>query len=385
MKRDWNIGLIGQGFMGRAHANGWRMVEPFFSTAGRPVLKAVADPQPNVEQFAEKWGFEGWTHDWRELVERKDIDIIDIVTPTFLHKEMVLAAAANGKHILCEKPCALTSADAQEMADAAEKAGVLHYLNHNYRRVPAIAYAKRMMDEGRLGRIFHMRSAYQQDWLIDPDYPVRWQLKAETAGGGPLYDLASHAVDLCRYLLGEPEEVYASLGSFIKERPVAKAGGEVFKAGKAGPDTEYTQVTVDDAAFMVLHFAGGVLGSLDVSRYAAGHKNDNHFEICGEKGSLRFHFEAMNELQYCDFTKPETEQGFTRILVTEPDHPYTGAWWGPGHVIGYENTFVHAFADFIRALEEGVPVTPNLYDGVKIIRFLEAAKESAASGRMVEV
>ena len=321
--------------------------------------------------------------DWRKVVERKDVDIIDICTPTYLHKDIAIAAAQNGKQIFCEKPLALNYAEAKEMYEAAEKAGVLHYVNHNYRRTPAVAFARKLIDEGKIGQIYHWRGAYLQDWITDPNFPLTWHLRKETAGAGPHYDLNSHSVDLARYLVGEIAAVSAMMKRFVEKRPLPASGAGTFKSGSTAAETG--EVTVDDASFMVAEFENGALGSFEASRFANGRKNFNYFEIYGSKGSLAFDLERMNELQYLDMANPSDEQGFRTILVTNASHPYVAAWWPPGHIIGYEHEFTHAVVDFLTALEKGTPITPNFCDGMKDMQVLEAGIVSAATGRKVNV
>ncbi|MFA6480294.1 MAG: Gfo/Idh/MocA family oxidoreductase [Victivallaceae bacterium] len=379
-----NVAIIGTKFMGKAHSNAWISAPKFFSPALKPVLKVACGQDGNATgDFARNWGWEETADDWRKVVERPDIDIVDICTPTYLHKDIVIAAARNGKHIFCEKPLALNYAEAKEMCEAAEKAGVLHYLNHNYRRTPAIAFAKQLIDEGRIGRIYHWRGTYLQDWITDPNFPLTWHLQKKFAGAGPHYDLNSHSVDLARYLIGEVGSVSAILKTFIEERPLPGKGAGTFKAGSV--TAEKGKVTVDDAAFMVVEFENGALGSFDSSRFASGRKNFNTFEIYGSKGSLLFNMERMNELQYLNLADPADEQGFRTILVTNATHPYIEAWWPPGHAIGYEHEFTHAVYDFLTALEKGTPISPSLYDGMKATQVLDAAILSASSGRKVRV
>ncbi len=374
MRKKLNIGLLGQGFMGRAHSAAWIKVNKFCNTEYEPVLKVVAGIIPAVEPFSRDWGFEEFSYDWRSVVDRKDIDIIDIVTPTFNHAEMAIAACRAGKPFICEKPCATTYADAKKMADEANKEGVTHYLNHNYRRVPAVAIAKELIDEGRLGEIYHWRGSYLQDWIMDPDFPLTWHFKKDQAGGGPLFDLGSHAVDLALYLIGDIKTVTAKLKTFITERPDPEKEGKV--KGK---------VEIDDAAFMMIEFENGALGSIDTSRFASGRKNENSFEIYGSKGAITFNFERMNELNFLDLTVSKYEQGFKKILATEMIHPYAGLWWGPGHVLGYDHTFIHAFGDFLKAVAKNEKMEPNLNDGKKTIRVLEAAALSDKLDRSVDI
>jgi len=270
------------------------------------------------------------------------------------------------------------------MYRAVRASGVTHYLNHNYRRCPAIVLAKQMIDEGKLGRLFHWRGAYLQSWIIDPSFPLTWQLRKETAGAGPHADLNSHSVDLARYLVGEITSVAAMTSRFVTERPIPDEGEETaFSA--ATKATRLGQVTVEDAAFMLAEFQNGALGSFEASRFAIGRKNFNYFEIYGEKGAVTFDLERMNELRYFCSDDPSSCQGFRTILVTEPEHPYLTAWWPPGHIIGYEHEFVHAVADFLEAVAEGKEIRPNLYDGLRVMQVLDAALASAASGRRVAV
>jgi predicted dehydrogenase len=379
-----NVAIIGVGFMGKAHSNAWGQATKFFAPGIKPVLKVACDPDRNCAQgFADNWGWQECETDWRKVVERKDIDIIDIVTPTFLHKEIAIAAAQNGKHIFCEKPITLSYADAKEMYEAAEKAGIVHYLNHNYRRTPAVAFAKQLIEAGKIGQIFHWRGTYLQDWITDPNFPLTWHLQKKFAGAGPHFDLNSHSVDLARFLVGDVAAVTAMLKTFVTDRPLPGKDAGTFKAGTAAAETG--QVTVDDAAFMLAEFENGALGAFEASRFASGRKNYNYFEIYGSKGSLVFNLERMNELQYLNLADPVDEQGFRTILVTNATHPFVGAWWPPGHIIGYEHAFVHAVVDFLAAVEKGSKVTPNFYDGMKVMQILEAAIQSSATGRKVAV
>jgi len=378
-----NVAIIGTGFMGKAHSNAWTSVAKFFDAGLSPVLKVACDTRPEIDEFARRWGWENACDNWQEVVERKDVDIIDVCTPTFLHKDIVVAAAQNGKQIFCEKPIALSFAEAKEMYEAAEKAGVLHYLNHNYRRTPAIAFAKQLIEQGKIGQIFHWRGTYLQDWITDPDFPLTWHLQKKSAGAGPHFDLNSHSVDLARYLIGEVTSVSAMLKTFVTERPLPGADAGTFKSGSAAAGKG--AVTVDDAAFMLAEFANGALGSFEASRFASGRKNYNYFEIYGSKGSLIFNLERMNELEYLDLSNPADEQGFRTILVTNSTHPYVSAWWPPGHIIGYEHEFIHAVADFLTALEKGTKVEPNLRDGMMGMQVLEAGIKSAATGQKVTV
>ena len=379
-----NVAIIGTKFMGKAHSNAWTSVSKFFNVGITPVLKVACGlDEKGTSDFAQRWGWEESVGDWKKVVDRKDIDIIDVCTPTYLHKDIVVAAARHGKQIFCEKPIALNYAEAKEMYEAAEKAGVLHYLNHNYRRTPAIAFARQLIEEGKLGQIFHWRGTYLQDWITDPNFPLTWHLQSKFAGAGPHYDLNSHSVDLARYLVGEVKAVAAMMKTFITERPLPGKDAGTFKSGTGA--AEKGKVTVDDAAFMVAEFENGALGAFESSRFASGRKNFNYFEIYGSKGSLAFDLERMNELQYLSLADPVDEQGFRTILVTNATHPYVAAWWPPGHIIGYEHEFTHAVADFLTAMDKGTKITPNLLDGMKDMQVLEAAITSARTGQRVNV
>ena len=385
MKKKLNIAIIGTKFMGKAHSNGWLQAAKFFDLPYEPVLKMVcARDTVSAEEFAKNWGYCDVEGDWRKAVESKDIDVIAICTPTGLHKEIAVAAANAGKHIFCEKPCALNYSEAAEMADAAEKAGVLHYLNHNYRRVPAIAFAKKLISEGKIGDIYHWRGAYLQDWIMDPEFPLIWQLEKNSAGAGPLYDLGSHNVDLARFLVGEITAVSATLKTFVKERPLPGAGAGSFASGTSVAESK-GKVEIDDAAFMTIEFENGALGSIDTSRFAGGRKNYNYFEVYGSKGSLAFDLERLNELQVYCMDDPEEIQGFRTVPTTLGVHPYAAAWWPPAHIIGYEHTFAHAAKDFVEALNSDTKIEPNLVDGKKIMQVLEAGIISDREKRRVNV
>jgi len=379
-----NVAIIGTKFMGKAHSNAWLNSPHFFDMGIKPVMKmACGQNEAELKAFAERWGWEQTETDWRKVIENDEIDIVDISVPTYLHHEMAVAAAEAGKHIFCEKPFALTVEEAKEMYEAAEKAGVVHYLNHNYRRAPAVRLAKKLIGEGFVGRIFHWRGAYLQDWIVDPSFPLTWHLRKDRAGAGPHYDLNSHSVDLARYLVGEINAVTALATTFIKERPLPGAGAATFSAG-SGEATEMGEVTVDDAAFMLAEFENGALGSFEASRFAPGRKNYNYFEIYGSKGSIVFNLERMNELQLFQRDDPAFAQGFRTILATEAgQHDYIANWWPPGHMIGYEHEFHHGVVDFMAAIENGTKIEPNFYDGLREIEILSAGLDSSASGKKV--
>jgi predicted dehydrogenase len=383
MMKKLRIGLIGYKFMGRAHSNAWKKAPLFFDLDSEPILQVVCGRNEGaVKEFAEKWGWKEVETDWKKVIARDDIDIIDIALPQHLHYEIAIEAAMKGKHIFCEKPMAMNSIQAEEMLKVCEENKVIHYLNHNYRRVPAIALAKQIIDEGRIGRIYHWRSAYQQDWITDPSFPLTWQLKKELAQAGPQWDLNSHCVDLSLYLIGKIISVSAMTVNFITERPLAEERGSGnLKAEATGEGTG--TVSVEDAALMHVKFANGAIGSFEATRFANGRKNKLSFEIYGSKGSLAFDLERMNELQFYDEDDPTDYKGFKKILVTEDTHPYVGHWWPAGHIIGYEHTFVHAVADFINNLTSKKTIEPNFSTGTEVIKILEAGIKAEKEKREI--
>ena len=362
-----NIGLLGYNFMGKAHSFGINNAPFFFDGEVEPVKKVICGrTESKVKAAKEQYGWEEYCTDWKDVVKRDDIDLISIATPTALHKEMAIAAAENGKHIFSEKPLAVTAPGAREMLDAVKEAGVIHMLGHNYRRVPAIALAKKFIEEGKLGEIYHFRGVYLQDFVMDPDFPAIWKLKKDKAGSGPHGDLNSHIVDLSRFLVSELEEVVGMDKTFIKKRP------------KPGNEDEYDEGDVDDTTAFLAKFKNGALGTFEATRFAGGRKNHERIEINGSKGSLVFNFEKMNELKYWSNQEPEEEQGFKKILVTEESHPYAG-YWPPGHLMGYENTFIHEYKDLFESIAASNEVKPNFYDGVKINQVLDAVLKSIDS------
>jgi len=376
-----NVGMIGYKFMGKAHSNAWKKAPYFFDVPVEPVLKVACGRHAGpLKAFADRWGWEEIETDWKKVIDREDIDIVDIGVPTHLHHEIALAAAKAGKHIFCEKPMAVSYNQAKEMFEAARENGITHYLNHNYRRCPAVRLAKQLIDDGKIGRIFHWRGAYLQSWIVDPQFPLTWHLQKETAGSGPHYDLNSHSVDLARYLVGEIKSVACMTTQFIPERPLPdeEAAG-TFKGATTGEGMG--KVTVEDAAFMLVEFENGALGSFEATRFAPGRKNYNYFEIYGSQGSLIFDLERMNELKFFSNEDPENAQGFRTIIATEACHDYMENWWPPGHIIGYEHEFVHAVVDFLAAVENGATIEPNFYDGMKEMQILDAGLKSAEDGR----
>jgi predicted dehydrogenase len=383
--KEINVAIIGCQFMGKAHSNAWKNVTNFFDVNFRPVLKVACDlNEATVSSFAAQWGWQETETDWKKVVQRDDVDVVVITTPPGVHRDIAVAAAKAGKHVFCEKPIALNSAEAQEMYEAAQEAGVVHYLNHEYRRCPAVALAKRLIDEGKIGRIFHWRGAYLQSWLVDPNFPLTWHQKKEFAGSGVQAGINSHSVDLARYLVGDMKSVVAMMTNFIKERPLPSAGAGTFKAGTS-EGGEKGKVTVEDAISMVVEFENGALGSFEATTFAPGRKNYNYFEIYGDKGSLLFDFERMNELEFFSVEDPEYAQGFRTILATEPCHDYIANWWPPGHMIGFEHQFHHGVVDFLAAIEKGGSVIPNFKDGVEVMTILEAGLCAAQTGKRVNI
>lgn len=381
-----NIGMIGYKFMGKAHSHAWRNAPRFFDVPVEPVMKVVCGRHEDaVKQFADRWGWQETETDWRKVVERDDIDIIDVAVPQNLHHDIAKAAAKAGKHVFLEKPITRTVEEAEDLAEAVKGTNVVHYLNHNYRRCPAIRLAKRLIDEGRIGQIYHWRGAYLQDWMTDPDFPLTWHLREEIAGMGPNIDLNSHSVDLAYYLVGEIDQVVGMATTFITERALPDEAASGTFSGKAAEGENKGKVTVDDAAFLTVRFSNGALGSFDASRFAVGRKNYNYFEIYGSKGSLLFDFERMNELQYYSTDDPDYAQGFRTISATTPAHDYIEGWWPPGHVIGYEHEFTHAVVDFLKAIDSGSDLRPNFHDGLAVMRVLEAGLESSRTGKMVKI
>jgi predicted dehydrogenase len=350
--KQLNVAIIGQGSMGRAHSNAYRQVNHFFDLPFTPRLKVICGRnRAGLEKMAATWGWEEISTDWREVTERRDIGVIDIATPNSLHAEMAIAAAQAGKIVLCEKPLAVSPAQARQMVEAAR--GVPNMVWFNYRRVPAIAFTRRLIEEERIGRVFHYRTTYLQEWGSDPSRPPGWKLDKSLAGSGVLGDLLSHLVDTAFYLNGPIVGVSSLMHTFALGRDV------------------------DDATLALARFANGSIGSFEATRYAVGCKNRNAFEIHGSKGMARFDLEDLNRLEFLDAGDSANLQGARRLLVTGPDHPYAGNFWKPGHIIGYEHTFIAALADFLRALETDEPFHPNFEDGLAVEQVLAAIEASA--------
>ncbi|MEU9589032.1 Gfo/Idh/MocA family protein [Streptomyces sp. NPDC048219] len=363
------VGMVGYAFMGAAHSQGWRTVGRAFDLPLRPVLAAIAGRDAHaVRAAADRHGWAAAETDWRALLARDDVQLVDICTPGDSHAEIAIAALDAGKHVLCEKPLANSVAEAEAMVRAAEAArarGQVAMVGFTYRRVPALALARRLIADGRLGTLRHVRVAYLQDWLVDPGFPLTWRLERERAGSGALGDLGAHIVDLAQYLTGEHlTGVSAQLETFVKERP---------RAGTAlrGP------VTVDDAAVFTGRLSSGALATFEATRMATGRKNVLRLEVDGESGSLAFDLERLNELSFHDHGEPAATAGFRRILVTEAEHPYLEGWWPPGHTLGYEHSFTHQARDLVEAIASGADPTPSFADGLQVQRVLAAVEESA--------
>ncbi|MDQ0635525.1 putative dehydrogenase [Arthrobacter pascens] len=367
-KSPLGVAMIGYAFMGKAHSNAWRNVASYFDVPAFERKVLVGRDAAAVSEAAEKYGWAETANDWRTVIERDDIHVVDICAPGWMHAEIAIAALKAGKHVLLEKPLANTLAEAEAMTAAAQAArarGVQSLVGFNYRRVPALALAKELIAEGRLGTVRHIRAAYLQDWLADETSPMTWRLKKETAGSGALGDIASHAIDQVLFLLGDQvTEVSGRTHTFVNRRPGAEG---------------LEDVTVDDAAWATLSLASGAIASVEVSRVATGQKNSLKLEIYGDKGSILFDLETLNELGFLDATAPIREQGFRRILVNEPEHPYLEAWWPQGHIIGWEHTFTHEIRDFLLAIDGGTAPSPSFEDGLAVQRVLNAIEESAAA------
>jgi predicted dehydrogenase len=379
MTKPLNLGMIGYGFMGRAHSNGYRKVNNFFDLEYRPVLKAAcARDEAKVKKFADTWGYESVETDWRKLIARKDIDVVDICTPNNTHAEIAVAAAAAGKMILCEKPLAMNGPEGLKMVEAVEKAKVPNMVWYNYRRVPAVMLAKKLVDEGRLGKVFHYRANFLQDWTISADVPQCgagvWRLDVAAAGSGVTGDLLAHCIDTAMWLNGPLKDLTAVTETFVKERK-HNLTGKVEKVG------------IDDACSFMCHFDNGSLGLFESTRYARGHKALYTFEINGEKASIKWDLHDLHRLEYFDHGDEAKLRGWRSIHVTDNggEHPYMDHWWVPGLQIGYEHSFVHHVADFIAGLSSGTPAQPDFRNAYETQLVLDAILNSAKSRQWVEV
>jgi predicted dehydrogenase len=384
---DLGVGLVGYAFMGAAHSHAWRTAPHFFDLPLHPRLRALCGrDQARVAEAARRLGWESTETDWTRLLARSDIDLIDVCTPGDTHAEIAIAALRAGKHVLCEKPLANSVAEAQAMADAADLAaanGIRAMVGFTYRRVPAVALARRLVEQGRLGDIRHVRAQYLQDWLTDPQSPMTWRLDKDKAGSGALGDIGAHIVDLAQHITGEHiVNVNGLLETFVRERPLSAGSSASLLGGDAvsGSGHGTGRVTVDDATTFLARFTGGAVGVFEATRFATGRKNAIRLEINGSQGSLAFDFEDMNVLEFYDADEPAETAGFRRILVTEPEHPYVGSWWPAGHGLGYEHGFTHQVVDLVGALGRGDQPLPSFREGLQVQCVLAAVERSAELG-----
>jgi len=381
-KKTVNVALIGAQFMGKAHSNAWRKVGMFFDLPVKPVMKVLCGKYKEEVQVAEKYGWAETSLDWEAVVNRSDIDIVDVCTPNFLHPPIAIAAAKAGKHVVCEKPLANTLAEAKKMLDAVTKAGVKHMCGFSYRFAPAVQTIKKLVSSGALGHIFHFRAAYQQDWIVDPDFPMVWRLKKKHTGSGALGDIGAHIVDLCQFLVGDVEQVSGTMETFIKRRHVTSSDTGI--AGKSGEkrSRKMDTVDVDDAVIFVARLKGAnTLATFEATRFAPGRRNYNSIEIYGSQGSVLWNQEDMNYFQYFSRNDPPDLQGFRQVQATDPAHPYASNWWPSGHIIGYEHLFVHEIYEFLRNLGTKRVTYSTFADAVKCQRVLEAVERSSARKR----
>ncbi|KQS08955.1 dehydrogenase [Curtobacterium sp. Leaf183] len=384
-RRPLRVAMIGHGFMGAAHSQAWRTAPRFFDLDAEPEMTVVVGRDPDrTEAAREQYGWQTASTDWRAVVADPDIDVVDVVSPGSSHVEVAVAALRAGKHVLCEKPLANTVAEAEAMVAAAAEArqhGVRAMVGFSYRRVPAIAFARQLVQDGRIGTVRQVRALYLQDWLTDEEGPMTWRLDKSLAGSGSLGDIGAHAIDMAEFVTGaQLASVSGTLETFVHERPLLGEG--VGLSGTAS--SERGQVTVDDAAFFLGRLSGGAadgaIGTFEATRYATGRKNGLTLEVSGSTGAIQFDLESMNELRLYESSVPAGEQGFRRILVTEPEHPYMAAWWPTGHLIGYEHTFSHQVKDFVDAITAGTDPSPSFEDGLHVQRVLDAVERSAADG-----
>lgn len=373
--------MIGARFMGKAHSNAYLKVGKFFDLPIQPVMKSVCGRNASSTQaFADQFGWERADTDWEQVVKADDIDLVDVCTPGDTHAAISIAAAKAGKHVFCEKPLANSLDDAKAMLAAVREAGVRHMVNFNYRRCPAVSLARQMIEAGEIGEVRQWRATYLQDWLVDPESPYSWRMDKKIAGSGAHGDLNAHAIDLARFLTGdEITEVVGDMKTFIDERPYPDGSGTGVGASGSGKSGK-GKVTVDDAAIFLARFGNGAIGTFEATRMAPGRKNHNRFEISGSRGTLAWNFEDMNVLEYYSTADPSNRQGFRSIMATESDHPYVGAWWPPGHVLGYEHSFVHGVHDLIQAIASGSEVAADFRDGAQCVAVLEAVEASVSAG-----
>jgi len=391
MPKQLRVALVGYNFMGRAHSNAWRQVKFYFPELKlEPVMVALCGRnKAKVDDVRERFGWAESSYDYDALLQREDIDLVDLTPPNNQHVEMIVKAAAAGKHILCEKALATNLADARTAVAAVKKAKVTHMLMHNYRRCPAISLAKEMIAGGELGEIYHWRGFYLQDWLMSPDVPMMWRVQKKIAGSGSLGDLMAHSIDLANWLVGDIDSVACTMKTFIKKRPQL-ADVDAGLGGKADKGAKMGTVDVDDGVITLARFRNGALGTFEATRFAAGRKNYNAFEINGSKGSIVFNLERMNELEYYNCGDPAKALGFRTIQATADVHPFMSfgngpRFWPVAHIIGYEHTFMNSIFDLVQAVAAKKQVTPNFEDGLKTQAVLEACEEASAKDAWVKV
>ena len=373
MSNEINVGIVGTQFMGKAHSNAYLDVAKFFDLSALPVLRAACDINASdLKVFAERFGWAGQETSWEKLVSRDDIDLVDICTPNSTHMPIAIAAAKAGKHIICEKPMAMNADEAKKMLDAVREANVRNMVAFNYRRLPALALARQLIEQGKIGKVTHFNAVYYQDWLVDPNFPYVWRHDVKKGGSGAHGDMNAHTVDLARFLVGEIEAVSGAKEIFVKERPLSDGSGKAV-------------VTADDAMFFIARFRDGALGTFMATRFATGRKNYLRLEIFGSEGSLAFNLERLNELEYYARSDQAGQQGFRNILVTESVHPFINAWWPPGHIIGWEHTFIHEVADLLAAIATKEDVKADFYDGLRCQQVLDAVCQSADNGQWATI
>lgn len=382
-KKKIGVALIGGGFMGKTHSNAYLKAAKFFDLPVEPEMRVFCSADANPQEMADRWGWKEVDADFRHVVERDDVDLVDICTPNNMHMEMAIAAAEAGKMVFCEKPLALDYGQAKRMADAVRKNRVRNFACFNYRRVPAISLARQLVEEGRVGQLYHINASYMQDWIMDPDFPLVWRLKKEVSGSGAHGDINAHIIDAARFITGDEfNQVCGMTETFIKQRSMGEMTGQGLRAKKS---KKMGRVTVDDAAIFMARMKSGALATFTATRFAAGRRNANRIEIYGSKGSLTFDFERMNELEYYNCGDEAHVQGFRRILATDPPHPYMDAWWPAGHGIGYEHGFINTVADIMRSIGGKTKFAPDFNDGLKVQQVLDAVLLSASEKRWVKV
>jgi predicted dehydrogenase len=385
-KKKLNVAMIGAQFMGKTHSNAWRKVGMFFDVPVEPVMKVICGKFQDELAVADRYGWEETSLDWKKTVNRDDIDIVDICTPNLLHPAIAIEAAKAGKHVICEKPLANTLPEAKQMLAAVKKSGKKHMCGFSYRFAPAVATIKQMIKKGELGQIFHFRAAYQQDWIVDPNFPMVWRLKKKFTGSGALGDIGAHITDLCQFLVGEIDEVAATMETFIKKRPISDSDTGITAKGHKTKGAKMGTVDVDDAAIFIARLKNtNTLATFEATRFAPGRRNNNSIEIYGSKGSVLWNQEEMNVFQYFNREDPEHVQGFRRVHATDPGHPYAEAWWPSGHIIGYEHLFVHEVYDFLSNINRKAEPYSTFDDAYSCQKVLDAVERAAKNRKWVKV